>query len=905
MLNTRISSSHTVHNLPPLQNPFVGGAIADNRSSSSAAYSPTAFRLPNHTKKSNTALTRYIPGNINAISIPSFISSTKTTTVKAVITIQPTITAAIGSINLDVIGSIFYQAIGRAFVLELVSTDLDANGNQKTVSGNASYGLFSSVGSAGLHVYNCDFKVPDDFGNIGAVVVENKLSIGVFFKTIALDNNITFTCDSWVASSSDKRIFFTDKSYLPSDTPNGLKPLRTKDLESLRGDGKGERKLSERIYDYDVYNDLGSPDSSADLARPVLGGSEHPYPRRCRTGRKMTTKDPLSESRTVLPFYVPRDEDFSEIKDISFGARALYTVLHAVVPILDSVLTGPNKGFSLFTDINLLFNEGINVPNSDNGLLSFLPNLIHDVSSAADTIIKFETPETMERDTFSWARDEEFCREMLAGINPYRIELVTEWPLTSKLDPEVYGPAESAITKEIVEEQIGGLMSFEEALEQKKLFLLDYNDLLLPYVNKVRALNNTTLYGSRTLMFLTPAGTLRPLAIELTRPPTDDGKPQWKHVYTPTWEATGDWLWKLAKAQVVSHDSFYHQLVSHWLRTHCATEPYIIATNRHLSQMHPIKRLLTPYFRFTMQINALARLLLINAEGVIESTFGPGKYNVELSSEAYDQQWRFDQEALPANLISRGMAVEDPTAPHGLKLAIEDYPFANDGLLIWDAIKEFATSYVNHYYPQANLIESDEELQAWWTDIRTVGHGDKKDEPWWPQLKTQDDLIQIVSTIMWVPSGHHSAVNFGQYDYAGYFPNRPSTARTKMPNEDPTPEEWDAFIKRPEDALLNCFPSKSQATKVMSVLNILSSHSLDEEYIGGNAEASWAAEPAIKAAFDVFNGRFKELEGIIDSRNANPELRNRNGAGLVPYTLLKPYSGSGVTGKGVPNSISI
>lgn len=34
-----------------------------------------------------------------------------------------------------------------------------------------------------------------------------------------------------------------------------------------------------------------------------------------------------------------------------------------------------------------------------------------------------------------------------------------EWPLKSKLDPEIYGPPESAITTEMIEEEIGGLMS--------------------------------------------------------------------------------------------------------------------------------------------------------------------------------------------------------------------------------------------------------------------------------------------------------------------------------------------------------------------------------------------------------------------------------------------------------------
>ena len=81
---------------------------------------------------------------------------------------------------------------------------------------------------------------------------------------------------------------FWEQSYLPSQTPSGLKNLREKDLKSVRGNGEGKRKSFERIYDYDVYNDLGNPDKSDDLKRPVLGGKERPYPRRCRTGRART-----------------------------------------------------------------------------------------------------------------------------------------------------------------------------------------------------------------------------------------------------------------------------------------------------------------------------------------------------------------------------------------------------------------------------------------------------------------------------------------------------------------------------------------------------------------------------------------------------------------------------------------
>ncbi len=46
----------------------------------------------------------------------------------------------------------------------------------------------------------------------------------------------------------------------------------------------------------------------------------------------------------------------------------------------------------------------------------------------------------------------------------------------------------------------------------------------------------------------------------------------------------------MAKAILRSLDSSYHQLISHWLRTHCATEPYLIAMRRQMSIMHPVRR---------------------------------------------------------------------------------------------------------------------------------------------------------------------------------------------------------------------------------------------------------------------------------------------------------------------------
>ncbi|XP_062171339.1 linoleate 13S-lipoxygenase 2-1, chloroplastic-like [Alnus glutinosa] len=859
-------------------------------------------------KKNKSVRVGFIPGNIKAVAS----STEKATSVKAIVTVKPTVGGFLSNLGITRGLDDIRDLLGQTLQLELVSTELDPRTGleKETIKG-----YVHRTSDAKEEVkYESSFDVPADFGEVGAILVENEHHKEMFLKDIILNGfpngPVHINCNSWVHSKHDdpqKRVFFANKSYLPSQTPSGLRRLREEELVILRGNGQGERKTFERVYDYDTYNDLGDPDSSADLKRPVLGSKDHPYPRRCRTGRERTKTDSSSEKRSSS-VYVPRDESFSEVKQLTFSAKAVYSVLHAVVPSLETAIIDADLGFPYFTAIDSLFNEGVNLPplkNQDTQFLrTLLPRLLKALTDTGENVLRFETPETMDRDKFFWFRDAEFGRQTLAGLNPYSIQLITEWPLKSKLDPKVYGPPESAITTEMIQREIGGLMSVKEAIKQKKLFILDYHDLLLPFVSKVREIKGTTLYGSRTVFFLTPDETLRPLAIELTRPPID-GKPQWKEVRMPCWDGTGIWLWRLAKAHVLAHDSGYHQLVSHWLRTHCATEPYIIATNRQLSVVHPIYRLLHPHFRYTMEINALAREALINGGGIIESSFSPGKYSMELSSAAYDQQWQFNLEALPADLINRGMAVEDPTAPHGLKLTIEDYPFANDGLVLWDSIKEWVSDYVNHYYPNPRLIESDQELQEWWTEIRTVGHADKKDEPWWPVLKTPKDLIEIITTIVWVTSGHHAAVNFGQYTYAGYFPNRPTIARTNMPTEEPSEEFWKNFLQKPEGALLQCFPSQIQATKVMAVLDILSNHSPDEEYLGDTIEPAWAEDPIIKGAFERFNGRLLELEGTVDERNANRNLRNRNGAGVMPYELLKPFSKPGVTGKGVPYSISI
>lgn len=249
------------------------------------------------------------------------------------------------------------------------------------------------------------------------------------------------------------------------------------------------------------------------------------------------------------------------------------------------------------------------------------------------------------------------------------------------------------------------------------------------------------------------------------------------------------------------------------------------------------------------------------------------------------------------------MAVEDASCPYGLRLLIEDYPFAVDGLEIWFAIKTWVRDYCSFYYKTDDKVSSDSELQSWWKEIKEVGHGDKKDAPWWPLMQTLEDLIETCTIIIWIASALHAAINFGQYHYAGFNPHRPSMSRRFMP-EKGTPE-YDELVTDPDKAYLKTITAQFQTLLGISLIEILSRHSTDEVYLGQRDTGNWTSDAEPLEAFHKFGRSLVKIKERIIKMNGDGRLRNRVGPVKIPYTLLYPTSESGLTAMGIPNSVSI
>ncbi|KAB2620822.1 linoleate 9S-lipoxygenase 5 [Pyrus ussuriensis x Pyrus communis] len=700
----------------------------------------------------------------------------------------------------------FHELRGKKVSLQLISSvNCDPENGLQGKVGKAAYleDWITKITplTAEENAFDITFDWDEEIGVPGAFIIRNEHHSEFYLKSLTLEDvpgegRVHFVCNSWVYPAKKyrkDRVFFANKTYLSSDTPVPLQKFREEELENLRGDDDDEkRELEEwdRVYGYAYYNDLGKPDKGPEYARPILGGSsEFPYPRRGRTGRQATEKEPHDAYHEHI-VYVPRDERFGHLKMSDAIAYAVKSL---------------SQLFGSLKDVLKLYEGGIELPKGllksvrDNIPVETIKELFR---TDGEKFLKFPVPQVIKEDKSAWRTDEEFAREMLAGINPVTIRRLQEFPPASKLDQKAYGDQTSRITKEHITHNLKGL-SIDEAIDNNKLFILDHHDSIMPYLRGINT-TSTKTYASRTLLFLQDDGTLKPLAIELSLPHPDG-------------------------------DQF-------------AMEPFIIATNRQLSVLHPIHKLLHPHFRDNMNVNALARQVLINAGGILEATLFPAKFSLEWTSAMY-KNWVFPEQALPVDLIKRGMAVEDSSSSHGVRLLIEDYPFAADGLEIWSAIKTWVKDYCSFYYKTDETVQKDLELQSWWKELREEGHGDKKDEPWWPKMQTREELIESCTIIIWIASAHHAAINFGQYPYGGYPPNRPSISRRDS--------------------------------------------------------AEWTTDADILQASENFRMKLKEAEESMKRKNEDEKLKNRAGPAKMPYTLLYPSSEAGLTGKGIPNSVSI
>ena len=124
---------------------------------------------------------------------------------------------------------------------------------------------------------------------------------------------------------------------------------------------------------------------------------------------------------------------------------------------------------------------------------------------------------------------------------------------------------------------------------------------------------------------------------------------------------------------------------------------------------------------------------------------------------------------------------------------------------MWNAISDFIGEFVNIFYQTDNEISKDHELQSWVMDIHENGfpvrEGDV-DHEFPKSLETRDQLVHVLTCVVFGCSCQHAAVNFPQMEITTFVPNVPPVMRLPPPTT-----KNEATLK----SIMDTLPNKSQA----------------------------------------------------------------------------------------------
>ncbi len=352
----------------------------------------------------------------------------------------------------------------------------------------------------------------------------------------------------------------------------------------------------------------------------------------------------------------------------------------------------------------------------------------------------------------AWREDWCFAWQRLAGPTPIALARVTALP-------EALAITDAELARGLGRERA----SVSEALASHTLFAVDYS--LFAGARTGTTDGHAKFLWAPLVLFSVDAtfpGQLRPIAIQTAG--REGGR---RTLYFP-WES--DWI--LARTAANVADENLQGVLVHLGYCHMVVQRFILATHRQLSEDHPLYALLTPHFRTTLAVNQVAKKNVVEPGGVQDRLLAP---RIEVQTEILDR-----------GIATLDLASLDPTIEFarrgvGDRASLPLYPFRDDGLPIWEALRRFVEAYVRLYYTSDADVAQDTELAAF---VREVGAPEGGRLPVMvagTQLETVRDVIDLVSRIIYRASAYHAAINDANYDWAAFVPSMPTAAFSELP----------------------------------------------------------------------------------------------------------------------------
>ncbi len=358
--------------------------------------------------------------------------------------------------------------------------------------------------------------------------------------------------------------------------------------------------------------------------------------------------------------------------------------------------------------------------------------------------------------------DDVFTQQRLSGPNPMELQnvLTLDYNLQDKfgITNEIF---QTVLSAKIGRKRID--KTLERAIQEGGLFVTDYAilDSIQPGENKFITAPIALYFAQR----IRGDFQLIPIAIQLGQVPGES------LLCTPLDGVD----WQIAKLITQMADLYVNQMYRHLGQTHLIMESIALATVHELAERHPVNILLKPHFEFTMAINNLADKTLISPGGAVDITLpGTLESSLQLTERGISDYFNnFSDFALPTYLRQRG--VDNYST-------LQDFPYRDDGLLVWNTLENYVSRYIGIYYKSNRDIREDSELQNWLQTLRKpVNDGGFGIVSLPASLTNRDQLIDILTQIIFTAGPQHSAIAWIQYQYMAFIPNMPAALYQAIP----------------------------------------------------------------------------------------------------------------------------
>jgi arachidonate 15-lipoxygenase len=304
-------------------------------------------------------------------------------------------------------------------------------------------------------------------------------------------------------------------------------------------------------------------------------------------------------------------------------------------------------------------------------------------------------------------------------------------------------------------------------------------------------------------------------------------------VFTPLSEQR----WRYAKRLVGVADINLSELSLHLARTHLMSAPFAIAMRRKLPRSHPLHDFLLPFLRFNLFLDRMAwsQGVRKNAGVLVRSLAGNARWSQDLARTLYYQA-SFREQHFERDLVARGMDTH-----------VVDYPYRDDGRLLWAALENFVAGYLDSLYPSDDALVRDADLHAFIRDLIDPKGGNVRGLLEGQRLETRAELTEILTQVLFVASPLHALAHYG------------SAAQLQRVDENPS-----FLTNNPLSASSESEPGPLEAmhqyTRVIST-NVI------YDQLGDFSRYSFGTRPAAQSLIRAFQDELLEVEQIILHRN--------------------------------------